>query len=224
MKYFLSILFFFWATNIVAQTSCSCVDDKKERPQHIYKLSKNVSLGFCGFLNKDYKDEIKENIYVESYLFNCSNNQKIYEWWALQNCSIKQKGDTVLISEYYLLPIGDSLKLEWKPFFITKVFVDSNEFRARQSFLTEAYNYTQEEVTTILERYEETTDKTYEWNSLKYLDLCYQLFWCYVSGSEKALVYLKEADKRFKHFSGHVAKEYYDLLRTCEEIKATKKK
>lgn len=219
MKYLSFILFFFWATNIVAQTTCSCVDNKKEQPLETYQLSKGVTLGICGFLNKGYKNEIKENIYTESYLFNCSNNQKIYQWCALQNCSVSQKKDTILISEYYLLPIGDSLKLKWEPFFITKIFVDGNEIKKQQYFLAGTYNYTQEEISSILNRYKKTTDKTYEWNSLKYLDLCYQLFWCYVSGSETALVYLKEADEKFKHFSGYVAEEYDNLLLTCKDIK-----
>ncbi len=219
MKYLSFILFFFWATNIVAQTACSCVDNKKRKPLKTYKLSKGVTIGLCGFLNKHYKKNIEENIYTEAYLFNCSSNQKLYEWRALQNCSILQKEDTILINEYYLLPIGDSFKLEWKPFFATQIFVDKNEFREQQYFLTKAYNYTQKEVLTILKRYEETTHKTYEWNSSKYLDLCYQLFWSYVSGSGQALLYLKEAKTKFGGFSGHIAEEYDNLILTYRNIK-----
>lgn len=211
-----------FATVSVAQHKCSCPEWMGSIPHKnalkTYKLpSSQLTIGLCGNLETDYTD-IKDTIYSEAYVFNCKSEEILHEWSALQKCYVKQLEDSIVIGEYFLIPVGKNLALEWRPFLITELYLELNKIQKQQYFLTKEYNYTQQEIVTVIKRYQTTTHNSYSWNSLKYLDICYQLFWCYVSGSEKALLYLKEAKEKFGGFSGHAAEEYSNLLRTAKKI------
>lgn len=215
------ILFLFCATHTFAQNSCDCPKGES-RVNKTFSI-RGTTLGLCGFLETGYT-EIKDTIYTEAYIFDCGNNKIVYEWWALQNCAVKQINDTVKVIEYYLLTTGDNMGYEWKPFFITNIYSFKGDYKKQQYYLLDQYNYSQIQINTVLDIYRKTTAQTYDWNSLNYLKICYQLFWSYVSGCEQALTYLIDAEKKFGGLSGHVAEEHSDLLRTCKKIKEYKQK
>lgn len=227
MKYYLLILFSFWKAVLLAQTVCLCPTDNSISPGYIedinptkiFPLNSNISIGLCGNLEESYH-VASEPIYVESFIFDCNSNKEIYSWSALQNCSVELKDDTLLIKEYYLLPIGKkTFKLKWEPFYVTNIYLQDSTIKKEHYFVLNKNNYTTAEINSIINNYNQTTDKTYSWNSEKYLDICYQLFWCYVSGEEKAYDYLQEAGDKFGSFGGAVAEQYLELLRTIDKIK-----
>lgn len=85
-------------------------------------------------------------------------------------------------------------------------------------------NYSEKEIAQVIQAYEQSDSNTYEWNSLECLDICDQLFWAYVSGSEYAKLLLLEAEKKYGGFDGHAAEEYYSLLETMKNIEEFKRK
>lgn len=159
-----------------------------------------------------------DSVYSETCIYNCNKLDTIHQWWALDPCEVEYRNDTISINKRYLLPIGDSFDLVWKPFFITDVYQVDDTIKKKQYFLLAEDNYTEKEIELVLESYEATDSTTYHWNSLEYIAICYQLFWANVSGSKKAGEYLLIVEEKFNGFSGHAAEEYNDLIRTKEEI------
>ncbi len=89
--------------------------------------------------------------------------------------------------------------------------------------LIDEYQYTEQEIGTVFELLNATTNKTYQQNSSKYLEICYQLLWCYISGSEQAFTFLLEAEEKFGKFYGSVASEYKDIINVASRIEDYKK-
>lgn len=216
---------------IILLTLCACGEPKQEvkdeqcmcteevQPNKVFYLSKNDQVALCGYYDSILSSVINEDIYVESVLIECKTSKKVYEWRAVQNCTVEQNKDTIVIKEFYLLPIGDSFSLEWEPFYIINIYLQGSSINKEHYFVLNKNNYTSAEINSIINNYDQTTDKTYTWNSEKYLDICYQLFWCYVSGEERAYDYLREAENKFGGFSGHIAEEHQELIRTIDKIK-----
>ena len=223
MKYLLFIFSLFHATTSLGQDNCLCPKHKLIEADYTdafrtYNLSEEITVGYCGFTQNLGTEAQPFILFSEGVFFECRSKSILYSLDALEVCTIKKKNDTLVISKLYSLPIDVNYNIEKKPFFITKLYVENNEIKKQHYFLTSSNNYTKKQIEGIIQRYKTTTSRTYEWNSLQYLDICYQLFWCYVSGSNEALLYLKKARIKFGGFSGHFAEEYNDLLRTCREI------
>lgn len=159
-----------------------------------------------------------DSVYSETCIYDCNKADTIHQWWALDPSEIYYANDTLSIRKRFLLPIGNNFDLVWKPFFITDVYQVDGTIKKNQYFLIDEDNYTEKEIKHILSAYEKADSTTFEWNSLNYLDICYQLFWAYVSGNMQAKAYLLNAKNKFAGFSGHVAEEYADLIRTIKEI------
>lgn len=220
----LFILSFFWATTLVAQKKCICPPNvissvSGKEPSVSFSLNKDISIGVCGEGEVDDHYDTNEKIYSETYIFDCSSNDIIYEWYALQPCTINKHKDTVFIKELFLLPIGKNFSYKWSPFYITEIFPQNGIIKKRSYHLLNKDLYTQEQINNILQTYRQADSTTYEWNSEEYLNLCSQLFWCYISGNKKAEEYLNNAKKKFGGFSGYIAEEYSLLIRTIEKIK-----
>lgn len=200
----------------VEDVKCMCAEEVPSND--VYYLSKNDQVALCGYYDSTLSSVINEDIYVEAVLIECNTSKKVYEWGAVQNCTVEQNKDTIVVKEFYLLPIGDSFSLEWEPFYITNIYLQDSTIKKEHYFVLNKNNYTTVEINSIINNYDQTTDKTYSWNSEKYLNICYQLFWCYVSGEEKAYDYLQEAEDKFGGFSGHIAEEHQELIRTIDKI------
>lgn len=223
MKYYLSILFLLYTIAGIAQDECIYINkefDIQEPPNRIFNIN-GYNIGLYGWENNDYED-IKDTIFSESVIYNCKSKEVVYEWWALQNCSVKKYLDTLIVTEYYLLATGKQMSLQQRPFYITKIFADDNSIKTYSYYLLNNYHYNREQISIVINNYQNTSKEKYPWNSEKWMQIAYQLQWAYISGSEKAGELLEGFERKYGPFDGATSEEFSDIMATYQHIKEIK--
>ncbi|HEY9176400.1 MAG TPA: hypothetical protein VIN07_01855, partial [Flavipsychrobacter sp.] len=223
LRYYSVIFFLLFVVPSTAQDECDWKKDEyniKAKPTHVFNIV-NKSLGFYGWEHSEYND-IKEKCYSEAVLYDCKTKEVIFEWDATQNCSVVQKQDTIVITEYYLLAVGDDMNLVWKPFYVTKVYLQKNQTKRFSYFLLNSYHYNAEQIKTTINIYTSTTRDKYPWNSEEQLKIAYQLQWAYISGSKEAGNLLEMFEEKFGPFDGAIAEEFNEIFVTYQHIKKLK--
>jgi len=96
------------------ESDCKCFNGigstESDKPILTSTFSNGVSLGLCGFFDKEMQDE--GLIMSEFNVFNCKNGNALVEYGAVQICRIEEKKDTLTIYELKYLPIGTNWNWE----------------------------------------------------------------------------------------------------------------
>lgn len=151
------------------------------------------------------------------YLFNINTKEIVFKWKEF--ASVKQLKDTIIVTEYQQLPVGENYSLVYLPFLETKIFDKNGSIEKRHKYLIDKHKYSEKEIKKALKQYRGVSkrrDKIIHHGEWQYT--YYRLFWCYVSGSKKALEYLINV-KEGRYWYDSDYEEYEFLVTTCIRIK-----
>jgi hypothetical protein len=203
--------------NLTAQNcDCPAINNISglSKPSKLFKFLNGKTLGLCG--NAEIKS--KEKIYSECVIYQCKADTPLFVISALQSCTIEQQKDTLIIEEYYYLPIGKNFTNNPTKFYVAKLYFEASNWVTKNYFKKNVRKYSNSEIQNVLLRYD-NTKKVY--NSDKVLVIADQLFWAYVSGSKKAEDNLKNLYKKFGPFDGAVSEGHSEIMRMYELYKQT---
>ncbi len=215
MKLLLSFLSCSLLQNIsFGQTvDCLCRMDNESfvKPLKVFRLTNSIAV--CG--SSERKNGKIE--YSDFFLQNCSTNQRIGQWDGTQTCTISQIKDTLIVQEFYPIPNGKLLSVEWRAFFVTKYYFKHNQIIDTAYFRTDLRKYNQHEIQSAIINFKKQQDSISNFDD--YLLAINQLFWAYVSGSSVAEQYLIHLEKLYGTFDGGNSEAFDHLIGTFQNYK-----
>ena len=88
MKNIIGIIFIFFSQIICAQNICKCPPDNisgnNSQANIVFKFKDGNQIGLCGNTDSNLT-------YSEFILFNCTTQEQIEEWGAMESCIVQQK-------------------------------------------------------------------------------------------------------------------------------------
>jgi hypothetical protein len=192
---------------------CHCPATMYGTKMQRYDLADGKSLAVCGYREKNKKD----TIYDGFVLFQCGRKEILDEEDETSSCKIAQLNDTLILSEFYILPIGKNFEMVSLPFRIHKFFSRPSKIADTTYFRSDLPKYSTARINTVLRQYAHLTGKDNDSVNL----VAHWLFWAYVSGSSQAEKYLRGMKSKFGPFDGAIAEEFEETWATYELWKST---
>ena len=207
--------------SILWAQECYCAKNammtlQQKNPQIIYTFSNKHKIGLCG----EYEIENLDTIYSEFSIYECGKDDPINEWGAMESCKVSQKDDTLLVSDIYMLPVGDNFIFLPISFYIHRFFYKGDSLIEQAYYRNDIKKYTKSQRKSVIEQYKTLRRGNYDTT----MHVANKLFWGYVSGSKKAERLLLKIENKFGPFDGGISEEWNEIISTYEHWKDLNKK
>ena len=182
--------------------NCHCPgSDFGEDVKMVFRMSSGQIINLCGWRTRSRKD----TVYQGYELFICGQ-QPFASSDETGQTVMRRVGDTLILSDYYQLPIGSHFAMVSRIFFIQKYFFRGKSLFDTSYFRGDLPQYSPAQIRTILAEYTALTGKDGDSINL----VAHRLFWAVVSGSANAESCLGKIKGKFQNFDGALAEEFED--------------
>ncbi|RYE23853.1 MAG: hypothetical protein EOP51_09265 [Sphingobacteriales bacterium] len=214
MRLYSSILlsFLLIATSASAQqkakATCACPANEfgvtQDQWQSSYRFSNGKELSIFGDKNNNYLSEF--------ILVDCLAGKTIEFWGAVETCTVKKMGDTLLITELTFLPNGVNNKYEPTDWLMHYYYYSNNTLQRSVAINRNIKRYTPQEIKTILEDFDSRSGKY----TVDVEPLMDKLWLATISGDKTARNYFENFEKKFDWLDGAYSEQYHDLKAKLE--------
>src|SRR5258707_11577759 len=136
-----------------------------------FDLGNGGKISLCGYRQKGKKDTTYEGF----ILFQCGRKEVIDECDETYTCKINQIKDTLVVSEYDLLPIGKNFGEVSLPFRIDKFFFRWGVVADTSYYLRSLPKYSTAQINKVLQQYARLSRNDYDSINM----VAHRLFWAY---------------------------------------------
>jgi hypothetical protein len=197
------IVILFFATTLSAEEKCACPANDfgvtQDQWKSSYQFSNGRQLSIFGDTNGNYLSEF--------ILADCQAGNTLEYWGAVETCTVKKIGDTLLITEQVFLPIGRNNKYQSTDWLMHYYYFSNNTVVNASTVNKNIKPYSPQEIKSILNDFENHSGKYTEGVEI----LMDRLWLATISGDKTARTYFEQFDKKFGWLDGAYSEQYHDL-------------
>jgi len=172
-----------------------------------FHLPNNTNIILCGYTDTSVVKG--KALFSEFTLSECGTNDVLGFWGAVLSCNVKVNNDTLLVERLEPLPIGKSMKTEFRPWTTERIYYVNAELVNDIQIDPRIPKYTTSQIASVLKLYSRTPNK----NNDSLSELADKLLICVLSGSKEAERYLLNFKNKFTMIDGEVEEGYDTTLR-----------